>query len=47
MDMKPTPISLSPKDKELLDAEAARIGVSRAAVVRILIREHLAPREVK
>jgi|Laugrefa1bdmlbdn_1035148.scaffolds.fasta_scaffold00406_3 hypothetical protein len=43
--MKPTLISLSPRDREMLDAEAARLGVSRAAVVRILVREHLAPRE--
>ncbi len=43
--MKSTPISLSQRDKDLLDAEAARLGVSRAAVVRILVREHLGARE--
>jgi hypothetical protein len=40
-----TPIHLEDLDRELLAAEAARIGASMGAIIRRLIREHLAPRE--
>jgi|DEB19_MinimDraft_3_1074340.scaffolds.fasta_scaffold09815_3 hypothetical protein len=38
-----TPILLEDLDRNLLAAEADRVGTSWAAVVRKLIREHLAP----
>ena len=39
--MKPTPIHLEPIDRQLLEAEAARVGASISAIVRRLIREQL------
>lgn len=41
--MKPTPIQLETIDRQLLEAEAARVGASLSAIVRRLIREHLRP----
>ena len=47
--MKQTPVQLDDLDRALLDAEAKRLGTSRAAVIRMLVREHLptTPREVR
>jgi hypothetical protein len=42
--MKPTPIHLEPIDRQLLEAEAARVGASLSAIVRRLIREQLRTR---
>jgi hypothetical protein len=39
--MKPTPIHLEQLDRQLLEAEAARVGSTLSAVVRRLIRENL------
>lgn len=39
--MKPTPVHLEPIDRQLLEAEAARVGASLSAIVRRLIRENL------
>jgi predicted DNA-binding protein len=39
--MKPTPVLLDQTDRDRLNAEAERLGTSRAAVIRRLIREHL------
>jgi hypothetical protein len=35
-------IVLDDTDRALLDAEAKRLGLSRAAVIRLLIRTHIA-----
>jgi hypothetical protein len=43
--MTQTPIQLEEIDRKLLAQEAARVGASMSAIVRRLIREHLAPRE--
>jgi hypothetical protein len=40
--MRPRMIVLDDTDRALLDAEAKRLGVSRAAIIRLLIRTHLA-----
>jgi hypothetical protein len=39
--MKPTPVLLDQIDRDRLSAEAERLGTSRAAIIRRLIREHL------
>lgn len=40
--MTPCNVVLDASDLTLLDAEAARLGTSRSAILRRLIREHLA-----
>jgi len=40
--MTPCHLVLDASDIGLLDAEAARLGTSRSAILRRLIREHLA-----
>jgi hypothetical protein len=45
--MAQTPIHLDEIDRKLLAEEKARVGSSMSAIIRRLIREHLAPREAK
>ena len=47
--MRQTPIHLDTVDRELLTAEAQRLGTTLSAIVRRLIREHLptTPQQVR
>lgn len=42
--LEATLVRLDDRDRKLLEAEARRLGVSRAAVIRMLVREHLPQR---
>lgn len=47
--LKPTLVRLDERDRELLELEAQRLGVSHAAVLRMLVREYLpaTPKQVR